>query len=69
MSKEKATLFLLCGKIAAGKSMLAMKLATEPGTILISEDQWLGRLEYNRRRRAGDLGYSIDARLTHSRGS
>jgi predicted kinase len=44
MSKVKATLFLMCGKIAAGKSTLAAKLATAPGTILISEDQWLTRL-------------------------
>ena len=44
MSEVKPTLFLLCGKIAAGKSTLATKLATAPGTILISEDQWLARL-------------------------
>jgi predicted kinase len=44
MSKVQATLFLMCGKIAAGKSALATKLATAPGTILISEDQWLTRL-------------------------
>ena len=44
MSEVKATLFLLCGKIAAGKSTLARRLATAPGTILISEDQWLARL-------------------------
>src|SRR5271157_5120421 len=44
MSEVKSTLFLLCGKIAAGKSTLATKLATAPGTILISEDQWLARL-------------------------
>jgi AAA domain len=44
MSKVKATLFLICGKMAAGKSMLAAKLSTAPSTILISEDQWLARL-------------------------
>jgi hypothetical protein len=45
MSKvNTATLFLICGKIAAGKSALAAKLSTAPSTILISEDQWLARL-------------------------
>lgn len=35
------TLHLLCGKIAAGKSTLATQLAATPGTVLISEDDWL----------------------------
>jgi uncharacterized protein (TIGR02246 family) len=35
------TLHLLCGKIASGKSTLARKLAAEPKTLLISEDEWL----------------------------
>ena len=39
-----ATLHLLCGKIAAGKSTLAGQLAAQPGTILISEDDWLAGL-------------------------
>ena len=34
------TLHLLCGKIAAGKSTLAKRLAARPGTVLISEDHW-----------------------------
>jgi len=42
--KVKPTLFLVCGKIAAGKSTLAAELAAAPSTILISEDQWLARL-------------------------
>jgi predicted kinase len=42
--KVKPTLFLICGKIAAGKSTLAAELAATPFTILISEDQWLARL-------------------------
>lgn len=37
-------LHLMCGKIAAGKSTLAAKLAEAPGTVLISEDQLLARL-------------------------
>ncbi|MDR3439428.1 ATP-binding protein [Telmatospirillum sp.] len=39
-----ATLHLLCGKIASGKSTLATKLAMAPGTIVLSEDQWLAQL-------------------------
>jgi predicted kinase len=39
-----ATLHLICGKIGAGKSTLAARLAAAPGTILISEDAWLSQL-------------------------
>jgi predicted kinase len=42
--KLKPTLFLICGKIAAGKSTLAAELAAAPGALLISEDQWLAGL-------------------------
>jgi predicted kinase len=31
------TLYLLCGKIAAGKSTLARRLAARPATLLISK--------------------------------
>lgn len=34
------TLYLLCGKIAAGKSTLARQLAARPATLLIGEDHW-----------------------------
>ena len=44
------TLHLLCGKIAAGKSTLARRLAARPATLLISEDHWTSILF------AGDLG-------------
>ncbi|HVJ54145.1 MAG TPA: ATP-binding protein [Aliidongia sp.] len=44
MVHSSATLHLLCGKIAAGKSTLAAELAAAENTILISEDHWLGRL-------------------------
>jgi len=37
-------LYLLCGKIAAGKSTLARRLAARPGTLLISEDHWTSTL-------------------------
>lgn len=39
-----ATLHLVCGKIAAGKSTLVARLGAEPGTITVSEDTWLARL-------------------------
>ncbi len=44
MPRRDPTLHLLCGKIAAGKSTLARRLASAPDTILISEDAWLSRL-------------------------
>lgn len=39
-----ATLHMICGKIAAGKSTLAAELASRPATIRISEDAWLSCL-------------------------
>ena len=41
---SKATLHLLCGKIAAGKSTLTATLSAAPDTITLSEDHWLARL-------------------------
>lgn len=38
------TLYLLCGKIAAGKSTLARSLAARPATLLIAEDHWTSNL-------------------------
>ena len=38
------TLYLLCGRIAAGKSTLARRLAARPATLLISEDHWTSNL-------------------------
>ncbi|MEM1050023.1 MAG: ATP-binding protein [Pseudomonadota bacterium] len=38
------TLHLLCGKMAAGKSTLAARLAAEHGAVLLSEDQWTATL-------------------------
>ena len=39
-----ATLHMLCGKVAAGKSTLTNRLAETPGTVLLNEDQVLPRL-------------------------
>lgn len=44
MTREKPVLHMLCGKIAAGKSTLAAKLASNPNTVLLTEDAWLKAL-------------------------
>lgn len=44
MPTQKPKLFLLCGKIAAGKSTLAHNLSSKPATVLISEDHWNSKL-------------------------
>lgn len=41
---NKGTLIFFCGKMAAGKSTLAKKLASNPNSILLSEDQLLAGL-------------------------
>ena len=41
------TLYLVCGKIAAGKSTLARHLASRPATLLISEDDWTSALFFD----------------------
>lgn len=41
---NQATLYLLCGKVASGKSTFANALAAEPGVILLQEDFWLAGL-------------------------
>lgn len=43
-SPKGATLHLLCGRIAAGKSTLAARLAAEDHAVVISEDVWLAQL-------------------------
>ena len=44
MPAQQATLHLVCGKIAAGKSTLTARLGAAPGTIVVAEDRWLARL-------------------------
>jgi predicted kinase len=44
MSMAPATLHLVYGKIAAGKSTLTARLGQEPGTLVVAEDHWLARL-------------------------
>jgi AAA domain len=43
-TNRPTTLYLICGKIAAGKSTLARRLATRPATLLISMDDWMSNL-------------------------
>ena len=43
-SSSGATLYLVCGKIASGKSTLTSRLAKVPNTVLISEDELLTTL-------------------------
>ncbi|MEL7394944.1 MAG: ATP-binding protein [Pseudomonadota bacterium] len=44
MTKNRATLYMIYGKIAAGKSTLAAGLARKEQTVLIALDDWLGAL-------------------------
>jgi predicted kinase len=44
MPRSDATLHMLCGKIAAGKSTLSAKLAQAERTLVISEDRWIEQL-------------------------
>ena len=44
MYAQPATLHMLCGKIAAGKSTLSAKLSMSPSTVLIGEDRWIAQL-------------------------
>ncbi|MGD8162037.1 AAA family ATPase [Pantoea sp. FN0307] len=60
---KKATLHLLCGKIASGKSTLSAKLAASPGTVLISEDRWLAALYADEMHSVADyVQYSLKLR-------
>ncbi len=61
------TLYLLCGKIAAGKSTLARRLAALPATLLISEDHWTSNLFADDLRTIEDYG-RYSARLRAAMG-
>lgn len=56
------TLYLLCGKIAAGKSTLARRLAARPATLLISQDHWMSGMYPGEIRTIGDF-VRLSARL------
>jgi predicted kinase len=61
------TLYLLCGKIAAGKSTLARRLASRPVTLLVSEDHWTSNLFADDLRTIDDYG-RYSARLRAAMG-
>ena len=44
MTGSNATLHMLCGKIAAGKSTLSARLGEAEKTIVVSEDRWIEQL-------------------------
>jgi predicted kinase len=55
-SVRAPTLYLICGKIAAGKSTLARRLAAYPSTLLISEDHWTSNLFSDQLKTIDDYG-------------
>jgi predicted kinase len=44
MGECKATLHSIAGRLASGKTTLALRLAEQEGTVLICEDMWLSKL-------------------------
>ncbi len=44
MPNNQTTLFIISGKIAAGKSTLALELAAPPLSVLLNEDHWISKL-------------------------
>ncbi len=40
----QSELVFFCGKMGAGKSTLAKRMATEMNALLLSEDEWLAAL-------------------------
>jgi predicted kinase len=66
-STHVATLYLICGKIAAGKSTLAKRLAARPATLLIIEDHWTSSLFSGDLRTIDDYG-RYSARLRAAMG-
>ena len=61
------TLYLLCGKIAAGKSTLARQLAARPATLLITMDDWMSVLYPTENRTIEDFA-RLSARLREAIG-
>jgi predicted kinase len=61
------TLYLHCGKVAAGKSTLARRLAARPATLLISQDHWMSNLFPDENRTIDDF-VRLSARLRAAMG-
>jgi predicted kinase len=68
MSVQNPTLHMICGKIAAGKSTLAARLAAAPATVLVSEDYWMSRLYEEEVKTVADYA-RLSARLRKAMGS
>jgi predicted kinase len=66
-SARVTTLYLLCGKIASGKSTLARRLAERPATLLITMDHWMSRLFSTENRTIEDFA-RLSARLRDAMG-
>jgi predicted kinase len=64
---RRTTLYLLCGRIAAGKSTLARRLAERPVTLLITMDDWMSVLFPTENRTIEDFGL-LSARLRAAMG-
>ena len=62
MSPSSTTLHMLCGKIAAGKSTLSMRLGEANTTIVIGEDRWVAQLYPNEIKSVADF-FHRSARL------
>jgi predicted kinase len=62
------TLYLICGRIASGKSTLAHRLAERPATLLISMDHWMSVLFPTENRTIEDFAL-LSARLRDAMGS
>jgi predicted kinase len=67
MPSSRPTLYMLCGKIAAGKSSLASRLVERPATVLISEDHWNSSLFPEELKTIEDYS-RYSARLTNAMG-
>jgi len=66
-STRAPTLYLLCGKIGAGKTTLARSLASRPTTLLVSEDHWTSHLFSDDLKTIEDYG-RLSARLRAAMG-
>ncbi len=67
-SAHVTTLYLLCGKIAAGKSTLARRLAARPATLLIGQDHWMSNLFSDDKLKTIDDFARLSARLCAAMG-
>jgi predicted kinase len=65
--RSPTTLYLLCGRIASGKSTLARQLAARPATLLITMDDWMSILFPTENRTIEDFA-RLSARLRDAMG-